>query len=63
MSKKIHFGNLDLPIVDNTVYPRITININGTEYYVKTAKADSTNKQAGTECIKIGDYEWLIKDS
>ena len=63
MSKKIHFGNLDLPTVDNTVYPRITINVNGTEYYVKTKKAETADKTKGKGIFKFGDYEWLIKNS
>lgn len=62
MTKKIHFGNLNLPIVNKDVYPHMTYALSDGEYYVQTIKADSTNKVNGTGCMKFNGFEWLIKD-
>src|SRR5574344_2189732 len=63
LSKKIHFNNFDLPTVEKTVLPHMVYNLDGNEYYVKTKKAESSDKKVGVGCLKFGDYEWLIKNS
>ena len=66
MAKKLNVKGIELPLLeetDTTTYPRLTVKRDGITYNTKTAKADNTNKKAGTECFKFGDYEWLIKNS
>lgn len=62
MSIKIHFNNFDLRAVDKSILPHIVYNLNNNEYYVKTKKAEASDKINGTGCLKFNNYEWLIKN-
>src|SRR5574344_1362875 len=62
LSKKIHFNSFDLPVVDKSVLPHMVYNLNGNEYYVKTKKAETSDKVKGRGIINYNNIEWLIKN-
>ena len=62
MSKKIHFNAFDLQTVDKATLPHMVYNLDGIEYYVKTKKAETSDKVNGKGILKFGNYEWLIKN-